>query len=56
MAGACIQVKKVSAFEVKKLEAESDQRVLLDVDGEQLGELPVSIEIVPGALPLIMAN
>jgi YegS/Rv2252/BmrU family lipid kinase len=54
--GKILQVKKVSAFEVKKLEAESDQRVLLDVDGEQPGELPIVIEIVPGALPLIMAN
>ena len=47
---------KVRAFEAKKVEADSDQRVLLDVDGEPLGALPVVIEMVPGALPLIMDN
>jgi diacylglycerol kinase family enzyme len=30
--------------------ARPEERVLLDVDGEPLGELPVRIEIVPGAL------
>jgi YegS/Rv2252/BmrU family lipid kinase len=52
--GKLLEVGKVSAFEAKKVEADSDQRVLLDVDGEPLGALPVVIEIVPGALPLIM--
>ncbi len=54
--GKILKVKKVSAFEAKRVEADSDQRVLLDVDGEQLGRLPVHIEILPGALPLVMAN
>ena len=54
--GKILEVKKVSAFEAKRVEADSDQRVLLDVDGEQLGQLPVNIEILPGVLPLIMAN
>jgi YegS/Rv2252/BmrU family lipid kinase len=54
--GKLLEVGKVSAFEAKKVEADSDQRVLLDVDGEQLGALPVVIEIVPGALPLIMGS
>jgi len=40
----------------KRLEANSDQRVLLDVDGEQLGQLPVSIEIVPKGLHLVAQN
>ena len=31
---------------------EARQKVLLDVDGEPLGELPVRIEVVPGALRL----
>ena len=54
--GKLLEVGKVSAFEARKVEADSDQRVLLDVDGEQLGELPVVVKIVPGALPLIMAD
>jgi len=54
--GKLLEVDKVSAFQAKKVEADSDQRVLLDVDGEQLGELPVLIQIMPGALPLIMGN
>ncbi|NNG07257.1 MAG: diacylglycerol kinase family lipid kinase [Desulfobacteraceae bacterium] len=54
--GKLLEVGKVSAFEARKVEADSDQRVLLDVDGEQLGELPVVVEIVPGVLPLIMAD
>jgi diacylglycerol kinase (ATP) len=54
--GKILEVDKVSAFEAKKVEADSDQRVLLDVDGEPLGALPVVIEIVPGVLPIIMDN
>jgi YegS/Rv2252/BmrU family lipid kinase len=33
--------------------AESEQTVLLDVDGEQPGRLPVTIEMVPGAVKMI---
>ena len=51
--GKILEVKKVFTLTGKRLEAYSDQRVLLDVDGEQPGQLPVSIEIVPGALNLV---
>ena len=34
------------------IEAETSDRVLLDVDGEQLGTLPCRIESVPGAITL----
>jgi len=51
--GRILEVNKVFTLTGKRLEAYSDQRVLLDVDGEQPGQLPVSIEIVPGALHLI---
>ncbi|MBN1615659.1 MAG: diacylglycerol kinase family lipid kinase, partial [Deltaproteobacteria bacterium] len=37
----------------RQVGATSDQTVLLDVDGEQPGKLPVRIEIVPKALRLI---
>jgi diacylglycerol kinase family enzyme len=37
-------------FRCRRLEAGSDEEVLLDVDGEQPGRLPASFELLPGAL------
>jgi len=54
--GKIYQLEKVTALVGKRVEAYSDQRVLLDVDGEQPGQVPVVIDIVPGALPLIAAQ
>ena len=54
--GKILQLEKVSALTGKRVEAYSDQRVLLDVDGEQPGQLPAIIDIVPGALPLIISK
>ena len=54
--GKILQLEKVSTLVGKRVEAFSDQRVLLDVDGEQPGQLPVTIDIVPGALSLITAE
>ena len=51
--GKIYQVEEVTTFVGKRIEAYSDQRVLLDVDGEQPGQLPVIVEMVPKALPLI---
>jgi YegS/Rv2252/BmrU family lipid kinase len=34
----------------RRLEATSDEEVLLDVDGEQPGRLPATFEVLPGAL------
>jgi len=51
--GHILQVKKVISLTAKKIEASSDQCVLLDVDGEQPGMLPVVIDMLPGALNLI---
>lgn len=48
--GRIEDVKKVSTFTCRRVEAFSDQRVLLDVDGEQPGSLPAVIDILPGAL------
>lgn len=48
--GKLLQLEKVSTFVGKKVEASSEQRVLLDVDGEQPGQLPAVIDIVPGAI------
>lgn len=52
--GRIAEVKKVRMLEGKRIEASSEQRVLLDVDGEQPGRLPVSIDMVPGALRFIV--
>ena len=53
--GKIYQVEQISSFVGKRVEAFSDQRVLLDVDGEQIGALPVVIEMVPRAVHLITA-
>jgi len=52
--GTLLQLEKVSSYTAKKVEAYSHQRVLLDVDGEQAGRLPVIIDMVPKALNLIV--
>jgi diacylglycerol kinase (ATP) len=54
--GKINQVEKVITLAGKRVEASSDGRVLLDVDGEQAGQLPVLIDIVPRALPLITSQ
>ena len=52
--GKILQLKKVQTFVGKRVKASSDQQVLLDVDGEQPGQLPAVIDIVPKAVRLIM--
>ncbi|MBN2033551.1 MAG: diacylglycerol kinase family lipid kinase [Deltaproteobacteria bacterium] len=47
-------VRKVRTLVGKRVEASSDQRVLLDVDGEQPGLLPAVVDIVPGAMRFII--
>ncbi|MBU2054163.1 MAG: diacylglycerol kinase family lipid kinase [Proteobacteria bacterium] len=47
-------IRQVSMLTGKRVFASSEQRVLLDVDGEQPGTLPAEMEIVPGALKMIM--
>jgi diacylglycerol kinase (ATP) len=47
------EIKEVSCLTGKKVEAFSRQTVLLDVDGEQPGNLPVVIDIMPAALWMI---
>ncbi len=54
--GKIKDIDKVITLTGEKIEALSDQRVLLDVDGEQPGMLPVVIDIVPGALKIITAQ
>jgi diacylglycerol kinase (ATP) len=51
--GRIKDIKKVSTLTGKTVEAFSEQRVLLDVDGEQPGCLPIVINIMPAALRMI---
>jgi diacylglycerol kinase (ATP) len=54
--GKLVQLEKVKTFVAKKIEAFSEQRVLLDVDGEQPGQLPAVIDIVPKAIQLLIPS
>ena len=47
-------IRQVSIETGKRVAATSEQRVLLDVDGEQPGTLPADLSIVPGILKMIM--
>jgi len=51
--GKILQVKRVRSLTGKKVEAFSEGRVLLDVDGEQSGCLPATIEILPSAMRIL---
>jgi YegS/Rv2252/BmrU family lipid kinase len=51
--GRIYDIDKVIALTGKKVAAISDDRVLLEVDGEQPGMLPVVVKTVPGALNII---
>jgi YegS/Rv2252/BmrU family lipid kinase len=44
---------KVQFYRARRIEADSEQLVLLEVDGEPVGRLPVEISIVPQAIRLI---
>jgi len=51
--GKIMQVKQVRSLTGKRVEAFSDGRVLLDVDGEQPGCLPATIELLPAAMRIL---
>jgi diacylglycerol kinase (ATP) len=53
--GKIKRIKKVFTLTGRKVVAASEQTVLLDVDGEQPGRLPVEIEIVPAAIRMILS-
>ena len=52
--GKIKSIRQVSMTTGTKVSATSEQRVLLDIDGEQPGSLPAELEIVPAALNMIM--
>lgn len=51
--GRIYDIEKVITLTCQKMAAISDERVLLEVDGEQPGMLPVVVKILPGALDVI---
>ncbi|MEW6665687.1 MAG: diacylglycerol kinase family protein [Thermodesulfobacteriota bacterium] len=52
--GKLFQLEKVRSLTGRRIEARSEDRVLLDVDGEQPGTLPAILEIVPSAIRIIL--
>jgi YegS/Rv2252/BmrU family lipid kinase len=52
--GKLFQLAKVRCLTGRRVEARSQDRVLLDVDGEQPGVLPATVEIVPSAIRIIV--
>lgn len=50
--GAVYEHPKTARNQVKRLRAESNEEVRIEVDGEALGMLPLEAEILPGALRL----
>jgi len=52
--GTHLSHPKVRVFRGKTIEAipEGDQKVLIEVDGEQLGKLPAIFEIMPQSIPI----
>lgn len=52
--GKITEIDKVITLTGKRVEALSDQRVLLEVDGEQPGILPIVVDMIPHALNMIV--
>lgn len=52
--GGIKRIRQVSLSTGKRVIASSEQRVLLDIDGEQPGTLPAELSIVPGAITMVM--
>lgn len=50
--GTHVDLRDVESLRGRKVRAESDDEVLLDVDGEAPGRLPATFEILPGAVGL----
>jgi YegS/Rv2252/BmrU family lipid kinase len=51
--GRHLELPGTKTRRARRVDAESDAEVLLDVDGEQPGRLPASFEILPGALRIV---
>jgi YegS/Rv2252/BmrU family lipid kinase len=51
--GQILSHPKVSKYRAMKVEAFSDETVLIEADGEAVGKLPLKISILPGAINLV---
>jgi len=51
--GTHLSLDKVQMFRGSRVEAACDEEVLIDMDGEQPGRLPITFEILPKAIRLI---
>jgi YegS/Rv2252/BmrU family lipid kinase len=51
--GKITEIDKITTLTGRRVEVSSDQHVLLEVDGEQPGVLPVVVDIIPEALNVI---
>jgi diacylglycerol kinase family enzyme len=48
--GKILSHPEVESYRVKTITAESRETVLVEIDGEALGRLPIEIAIVPSAI------
>ncbi len=51
--GAILSHPDVEAYQVKRLKAESAESVLIEIDGEPAGRLPVEISVLPKSLRVL---
>lgn len=51
--GRIFTVNKVYCFDGKKIEVNADKRVAVELDGEQVGYLPLTVEVRPAALRFV---
>lgn len=53
--GTHLNINKVNSYRGKKVEADSKEEVLLEVDGDLIGRLPATFEIIPNAINIKVA-
>ncbi len=53
--GTHLNIRKVNSYRGKKVTAESKEEVLLEVDGDLIGRLPATFEIIPNAINIKLA-
>jgi diacylglycerol kinase (ATP) len=52
--GSIYSHPKVKAYRARRVEADSSESTLIEIDGEPLGRLPIEISVVPNAVRLLM--
>lgn len=55
-AGTHLSNPHVRLMRARRIEAESGEVVFIDMDGDLVGQLPITISIMPGVLPLLINN